>query len=53
MWELGVRNGKMGWTAPLHNDMFCADEAALPIGIAMQAAIVYSLIGEGGIEADS
>ena len=50
MWELGVRNEEKGWTAPLHNDLFCADERAIPIGIAMQTAIVYNLIGEDGLE---
>lgn len=51
MWELGVRNEEKGWTAALHNDRFCPDERAIPIGMAMQSAIVYSLLGADGMEA--
>ena len=50
MWELGVRNTERGWTAPLHNMMFCPDERAIPIGMAMQAGIVYQLLSEDGLK---
>jgi len=50
MWELGVANLEKGWTAPLHNSKFCADERAIPIGMAMQAAIIYSILGQDGLE---
>lgn len=50
MWELGVRNTEKGWTAPLHNDLFCPDEGSIPIGIAMQSAIVYELLSTDGLE---
>lgn len=51
MWALGVRNSEKGWTAPLHNGMFCPDERSIPIGMAMQAGIVYQLLSEEGLEA--
>ncbi|MGI6364173.1 MAG: M20 metallopeptidase family protein [Bacillota bacterium] len=50
LWELGVRNTEKGWTAGLHNDQFCPDERAIPIGIAMQSAIVYQLLSKDGLE---
>ena len=50
MWELGVGNAELGMTAPLHNGMFCPDERAIPIGMAMQAGIVYQLLSAEGLE---
>ena len=50
MYDLGVRNTEKGMTAPIHNSMFCPDERAIPIGMAMQAGIVYKLLSAEGLE---
>lgn len=49
-WQLGVANDELGWNAPLHNGQFRVDERAVPIGVAMQSAIVFKLIGDEALD---